>query len=333
MSKKKKGIVILARPALDRIYGERLLQDIAQRIDLVAPPQTSESIQDRLDLLADVEVIFTGWGAPRMDARFLDHAPHLQAVFHGAGSVRRFITPDFWERDILLTTARAVNAKPVAEFTLGTILLSLKRTWYYALEARRLGQFPPKVAVPGAYESTVGIVSFGLVGQHLRDLLRSFDINVLLYDPFVTQETAHQQNITLASLNDVFRQSDVVTLHTPSLPETQHMIRARHFELMKNGATFINTARGAVVHEEEMILSLRRRTDISAFLDVTQTEPPVLGSPLYTMPNIVLTPHIAGSLNQECLRMGEEMIKEFDRWINNKEVHGALTKKSLVMQA
>jgi phosphoglycerate dehydrogenase-like enzyme len=104
-------------------------------------------------------------------------------------------------------------------------------------------------------------------------------------------------------------------MHTPWLKETEGMITGEHFAAMKPNATFINTARGAVVREGEMIEMLRERTDLFAVLDVTYPEPPEPGSPLYTLPNVVLTPHIAGSLSGECRRMGGYVVEELKRYL------------------
>jgi phosphoglycerate dehydrogenase-like enzyme len=284
-------------------------------------------------VLADVEVIFSGWGAPVMDEAFLAAAPKLKAVFYGAGSIKA-ITPDvFWSRDIVITSAYAMNAVPVSEFTLASILLSLKRAWYYMLETKRRGAYPPSVKPPGAYGTKVGLVSFGMIGRLVRERLLPFNLDVWVYDPFLTPEQAAELNVTLVSLDDIFTHCDVVSLHTPWLKETEGMIRGRHFELMKEGSTFINTARGAIVNETEMVEVLSRRPGVTALLDVTWPEPPVEGSPLYSLPNIVLTPHIAGSQEHECRRMGQLMIDEFDRWTKGEPMRWAISKEKAAILA
>ncbi len=328
-----KGLFILDPHAFELIYGDALRAKIARRVDLVAELQTKTSIQAHPELLADVEVIFSGWGAPVMDAAFLAAAPKLRTVFYGAGSIKA-MTPDaFWERGIAVTSAYAMNAIPVSEFTLASILLSLKRAWYYVLETKRLGAFPEKVTPPGAYGSKVGLISFGMIGRLVRERLLPFNVDVWVYDPFLKPEQAAEFNVTLVSLDDIFSHCDVVSLHTPWLKQTEGMICGRHFELMKDGSTFINTARGAIVNEPEMVEVLARRSDITAMLDVTWPEPPVDGSPLYSLPNVVLTPHIAGSQEHECRRMGQLMIDEFDRWKKNEPMRWAISREQAAILA
>ncbi len=330
-----KGIFILDSSAYELIYGDTLHAEVARRVDLVPGLFTKESIQDRPDLLADVGVIFSGWGAPVMDATFLAAAPKLRAVFYGAGSIKYFTSEAFWARDITVTSAYAMNAIPVAEFTLASVLLSLKRVWRFALETKRLGAFPQAdgVKMAGAYGSKVGLISYGMIARLVRERLRPFDLEVLVYDPFLKPAQAAEADVKLVSLEKIFAECDVVSLHTPWLKETENMIRGAHFEKMKPGATFLNTARGAIVNEAELIEVFTRRTDLTALLDVTHPEPPVPGSPFYSLPNIVLTPHIAGSLEKECRRMGQLMIDEFDLWANGEVMKWGISKEKAAFLA
>ena len=111
------------------------------------------------------------------------------------------------------------------------------------------------------------------------------------------------------------------------------MLRQPHFAAMKPGATFINTARGAVVHEQELINVLKERSDLFAVLDVTDPEPAAPDSPLYTMPNVVITPHIAGSLGHECRRLGRMMIEEFQRYSRGEPLLSEVTSHELALKA
>jgi len=323
-----KGLYILDKQSFELIYGADEQRDIAVFVDILAPPQSKESVRANPSLLADVEVIFSGWGAPLMDRRFLAAAPNLRAVFYGAGSVRSFVTDTFWERNIILSSAATANAMPVSEYTLAAILFSLKHGWRYAMQVRRDGRFPAKTTVPGAYESIVGLVSLGLIGRLVRERLRPFDLRVLAYDPYMKAEYARELDVQLLSLAELFRRSDVVSLHTPLLEETEGMITGAHFASMKEGATFINTARGAVVLENEMIEVLKQRPDLQAVLDVSHPEPPEAGSPLYTLPNVILTPHIAGSMDGECQRMGRYMVEELRRYVAGKPLRWQVTREA-----
>jgi phosphoglycerate dehydrogenase-like enzyme len=208
------------------------------------------------------------------------------------------------------------------------ILLSLKRYFQHAAQYTQPVGFK-HLPVAGGYRSTLGIIGMGMIGRRLSQMLRTIDVEIIVYDPYVQIEQARQCGAVLVSLEEVFKRSDVISLHAANLPETQRMIKGKHFQEMKPGATFINTARGALVDETEMAAVLRERLDIWALLDVTYPEPPVFDSPLYVLPNVVLTPHIAGSMDNECRRMAEYMIDEYQRFRSGQPLLYRVTKDML----
>jgi phosphoglycerate dehydrogenase-like enzyme len=328
-----KGIYLLDSTACDLIYGPQEREEIAALVDIYAPPQTRQSLAQDPSVLADAEVIFSGWGAPVMDATFLATAPSLRAVFYGAGSIRYFVTPHFWERGILVTSAYAANAVPVSEYTLSQILFCLKHGWQNALAIKRNGAYPARAPGPGGYRSTVGVVSLGMIGRLVCERLRPFDLRIIAYDPFVQDDEAARLGVELCSLEDVFRNADVVSLHTPWLPETEGLITGAHFTSMRPDASFVNTARGAIVREQEMIDVLLARPDLYAVLDVTYPEPPVPGSPLYSLPNVVLTPHIAGAMGTECQRMGRLMVNELRRMLAGEPLQWSISRERAASMA
>jgi phosphoglycerate dehydrogenase-like enzyme len=328
-----KGLFVLGPGNYERIYSPTDQQLIRQQVEIYAPPQSANDAVSNRAVLQDADVIFSGWGGPHMDADFLAAAPNLKAVFYGAGSIRGLVTDAFWERGIVISSAAAANAIPVAEFTLAQIFMSLKRTWFYVLEGKRSGEWVQRRPVPGAYGSTVGLISLGLIGRRVAELLRPFDVQVIAYDPFVSGATAAELGVELVSLDEVFSRAEVVSLHAPWLPETVGLVNGAHFAQMKPDSTFINTARGAIVREDEMIAVLQQRPDIYALLDVTYPEPPVAGSPLYSLPNVILTPHIAGSMDGECWRMGHFMVEELERYLKGEVLRYAVTQEQFARMA
>ena len=322
-----KALFILGADSINAIYGSEELNDLHEMADFFAPPQTRESIAANPAVLAEAEVIFSGWGAPIMDDAFLEAAPKLRTVFYGAGSIRYFTPEAFWRRNIAVTSSYVANAVPVAEYALGTILLSLKHFWRYsALTRQNDGWGTPARKVPGCFRSTVGLISLGMIARRTLELLEPFDIKRMVYSTSLSDKEAKRMNVERATIEEIFQRADVVSLHTPDLPSTRGMIRGCHFASMKHGATFLNTARGAVVNEPEMIEVLRHRPDLTAVLDVTHPEPPEPDSPLLTLPNVVVTPHIAGSVGPECNRLGRYMVEEFQRYLAGKPLKWQITK-------
>jgi phosphoglycerate dehydrogenase-like enzyme len=328
-----KALYLLDNEASQKIYGEEERETVAELADVYAPQQTGNSVAKNPGVLAEAEVILSGWGAPTIDGAFLDAAPNLRVVLYGAGSIRRVATPALWERGVRITSAYAANAIPVSEYALAAILFALKRGWHFAFSAQREKSLPGQSQVPGAYGSTVGLVSLGMVGRLVRERLRPFDLRVVAYDPYVTSEEANFLGLDLMSLEDLFASSEVVSLHAPLLPETEGIIRGSHLASMKWNATLINTSRGAVVREAEMVEVLETRPDLWAVLDVTHPEPPEPGSRLFDLPNVVLTPHIAGSLGSECRRMGRLVVDELRRYVAGEPLKYEITRERAALLA
>ena len=329
-----KGLYILSEKAYPLIYGEEERKRIAKHVDIYAEPQTSDSIKQDMSILADVEVIFSGWGGPHIDAEFLAAAKNLKTVFYGAGSVRGIVSDAFWQQGLQITSAASANAVPVAEYTISQILFSLKRGWQQVSNLRQNGPEAWKhLPMPGAFGTKVGIVSLGVIARIVCEKLAAYDVQILAYDPFADNLVFEQLGAERCSLEELFAQADVVSLHAPNLPETHGMITGELFASMKENSTFINTARGAIVNEAEMIEVLTRRPDIGVILDVTSPEPPVDGSPLYTLPNVVLTPHIAGSVEAECRRMGQYMAQELERYLSGQPLKWGITRKQFQTMA
>lgn len=309
-----KGIFVLT--AYHQIYDEETVRNIGKLIELDPTHYTAQSILEHPDALEDCDIIFSGWGAPKMEEEFLRLAPKLKIVFYGAGSVHGMVSNAFWKRGIRCVSAWGANAIPVSEYTLGMILLALKRALpsgreYMSSKGSRRDSTP----FAGGFHSTVGIVSTGMIGRRVIDLLKSFEVNVIAYDPYLSEQKATNLGVRKVTLEELFATSDVVSVHTPLLPQTVGMITGEHIASMKQGATLINSARGAVIREPEMIEVLQRRPDLYAVLDVTAPEPPTSDSPLWEMPNVLLTPHIAGSMGAECARHGHTMLEECRRYL------------------
>lgn len=308
------------------VFPDSVMGEFARNADFLGEVAEPSEWRDLGDRLSRAEVIIGTWGMPKLDAGFLDAAPALRAVFYAAGSVKSFVTRESRERGIVVSSAWAANGVPVAEYSLGAILLSLKRFWHFSRAMRTAsGISGGDLLVAGGYHSKVGLVSLGAVGRATARLLRPFEIDVVAYDPYLPAEQAVELGVTLVPLENLFRESDVVSIHAPWIPSTERMIGRKLLESMKEGATLINTSRGAVIAEDELCEVLERRPDLSAVLDVTHPEPAAPDSPLRTLPNVVLTPHIAGSLQGECARMASWMAGELRRYAAGEPLRYVVT--------
>ena len=331
---KPNAVYLINQADAPDVFGPDEHRDLLNEVNFLLPPMEPAEVLKQHAALRRVEVIFSGWGAPKLDEHTLALMPNLRAVFHAAGSVKFMTSDAFWARDIRISSAVQKNAIPVAEFTLSQIIFCLKHGWQRVAQYRVKKTYERNLPhMPGAYHSTVGLLSLGHTGRLVAERLRMLEVNIIAYDPFTPPSDAAALGVELVSLEKVFASADVVSCHTPLLPNTTRMLRRHHFAAMKPGATFINTARGAVVHEPELISVLKERPDLFAVLDVTDPEPAAADSPLFTMPNVVVTPHIAGSLGHECRRLGRMMIEEFQRYRRGEPLLGEVTAHELAIKA
>lgn len=266
--------------------------------------------------LREAEVIVSCWGCPPLDEAVLAAAPRLRAVIHAAGSVKHHITEACWQRGIQVTSAAWANALPVAEYTVAAVLLANKRLLDLRADYRRLRaphDWQAAYADAGNYRRTVGIVGASRIGRRVLELLRPYDLRLLLHDPYVDEAEAASLGARAVSLDELCAASDVVSVHAPELPVTHHMIDGRRLAMMRDGATLVNTSRGSLVDQDALVGELVTGR-ISAVLDVTVPEVLPADSPLYDLPNVVLTPHIAGSLGGELHRMASAAADELARY-------------------
>ncbi|MFF0556068.1 hydroxyacid dehydrogenase [Streptomyces sp. NPDC004266] len=267
--------------------------------------------------LAEAEILLTCWGATPLTAEVLARAPRLKAVVHAAGSVKHHITDACWERGLRVTSAAAANALPVAEYTLAAILFAgkqvLRSAQRYA-ELRTDHAWLEESTTWGNHRRTIGVVGASRIGRRVLELLRPFDFEILLYDPYVT---AAPPGTELVGLDELCARSTIVSVHAPQLPSTHHMIGAAQLAAMPDGVTLINTARGSLIDEEALLPHLVSGR-LHAILDVTDPELPPPDSPLWTLPNVLLTPHVAGSLGNELHRMADQAIEEVARYALGK---------------
>jgi phosphoglycerate dehydrogenase-like enzyme len=294
--------------------------ELAVRLAAVADVDTGVVIGDFAGPAAvpDAEILLTGWGAPRVDGRALDLMPRLRAIVHAAGTVKPYVAPEVFERGVQVAASVEANAVPVAEFTFAAIVYAAKRAARFAREyrsrrdlaARRDVGVPPDAV--GANGIVVGVIGASRVGRRVLRLMANLSVSVLITDPYLTGEEARVLGAVKTTLDDLMARSDIVTLHAPALAETRHMIGAVQLAAMKDNAVLINTARGMLVDTDALIAELRTGR-IEAVLDVTDPEPLPADSPLFGLPNVQLTPHIAGAMGNEVPRLLEQAIGEIER--------------------
>lgn len=297
-----------------RVFPDALMREYEAVADVAGFVTEFESPEARA-ILADVEVLVTGWGAPRLGVALLDAAPHLDTVLHAAGTVKPYLTPELLERGVRVSSAAAANAVPVAEYAVSMIVLAGKRVLPIARRYHELqDDFDVEASFPGMgnYGQRIGIVGASKIGRLVIEMLAAYTFEVAVYDPYLTEAEAAELGATAVSLDELLRTSDVISVHAPSLPSTQNLIDARGIDLMPTGSTLVNTARGEIIDQD----ALTRRAvagELFAILDVTVPWILEEGHPLYGCENVLLTPHIAGSLGAELGRLSGAMLDDLRR--------------------
>lgn len=306
----------------------RRLQQLVQVDDsLVAEQFDAPAIRAAL---SSAEYLVTGWGCPPITAAVLDAAPRLRAILHTAGSVKAHVTAECWERGLAVTSAAAANAVPVAEYTLATILLAGKDVFRLGNHYRTARHFTVAEVQSGVgnYGRTVGVIGASRIGRRVIELLRPFDLDVYLFDPYVDTVTAAELGVHLVDLDTLLRTCDIVSVHAPANPRTYRLVGAQQLALMRDGATLINTARGELVDTNALIKHLETGR-LYAVLDVTDPEPLPGHSALWELPDVFLTPHIAGSHGNELARMGDCIIDELERILDGRPLAHAIVASDL----
>ena len=315
MAKTKAALFYNYPSALEgEVFGQGRRERIAALTELYPHVVHAGNFDEHAPHLTDVEAIFATWGMMNFTAEQRAKLPKLKAVFYAAGNVKAF-APSLIDHGIILMSAWAINAIPPAEMCLSQVLLSLRGYFRTVRQYREAKTHAAKSYWrPGVMDETIGLIGLGYIGSLLRKKLADYPLKVIAHDPFLTKERAAELDVTPVSLEELFAKSYIVSNHIPDLPTTRGVLTRKLFMMLRDGATFINTGRGAQVVEADLIAVLKARPDLTALLDVTWPEPPPPDSELWRLPNVVISPHIGGTTGHEVVRLADCAIEEFERW-------------------
>ena len=300
-----------------RVYADATAAHLTQAAGASAKQYTKAEVLASPERFGDVKYIFSTWGMPHFtESEIRAIFPALECVFYSAGTVQAFAR-EFLNCGVRVFSAWQANAVPVAEYVTSQIILANKG-FFSACPAMSGGDCKGAKALakgyPGNFDTPVGIIGTGAVGRLVCKMLKPYRLRVLASSIELTPQLASELGVEISDTDTIFRTCQVVSNHVANLPETVGMFKKAHFESMVPFGVFLNTGRGAQVVESDLCAVLKARSDLTAVLDVTYPEPPEENSPLYSLPNCLLTPHIAGSSGAEVRRMSEWMCEEFERY-------------------
>jgi phosphoglycerate dehydrogenase-like enzyme len=223
---------------------------------------------------------------------------------------------------------------PVAAYTVSLAVIASKGSFPGIRQCRtHEGRLQGKPDYPGLSDATIAILGVGTIGSMVAEGLSRYPYKLIGYDPYLSEARAAELGIEKVSLEEAFERGFIITNHIANLESTKGLLKGELFARMPRNATFINTGRGATIEEEAMLDVLAARPDLTALLDVTWPEPPAPESRVFTLPNVFLTPHIAGSQGKEVLMQADYAIADFERYRAGEPLQFSVTEKMLETMA
>ncbi len=266
--------------------------------------------EERLvELIRDVDAIIVR-SKPKVTRRVIENAPKLKVIGRAGVGLDNIDLEAAKERGIKIVNSPAASSRSVAELAVG-LMLTVARKIAFADRKMREGIWAKKQCMGIELEGkTIGIIGFGRIGYQVAKIAKALGMNVLLYDPYPNEERAKEVGGKFVSLEELLKESDVVTLHVPLTESTYHLINEERLKLMKPTAILINAARGAVVDTEALVKALKEGWIAGAGLDVYEEEPLPEDHPLTKLDNVVLTPHIGASTVEAQMRAGVQVAEQ-----------------------
>lgn len=332
LSKKQTAILLTANKRnAERVYDSNMILKLKERYDLYDTVLCRNNIKNHIEICRKAEYIFSTWGIEHFsEAEIKEYFPNAKYLFYAAGSVQHFAA-EFLNCKIRVFSAWKANAVPVAEYTYAQILLALKGFYRASrkshLQYYRMANYAEKCG--GIYNAKIGIIGVGSIGGMVAEKLKANDVTVYYYDPYLPIDIAKKLNIKSATLEEIFSSCDVITNHLANKEELAGILNGNLFDKMKPYAVFINTGRGRQVDEKGLVKAMRKVKTRTALLDVLCREPLNPFSSIARCKNIIVTPHIAGSLGKEVVRMAEYMLDDAERVDNGEIPHYEVTTEML----
>lgn len=278
--------------------------------------------------IPDYDAVITGWGSPTFTDDVLDAANRLRLIAHSAGSIKKLLPSPVFARGIAVTHAAGAIAPAVADMTLALILMSLRQIHELDRMMKSGGDWGTAKEYGMGRElagTRIGVVGAGYTGTCVIKLLVALDADVWVYDPYLTPERALALGVQqAATLDEIFRDSSVVTLQAPPTEETHRMVGAHQLRLLRDGAIFINTARSHLVDQDALLAEFQSGR-IGGALDVFDEEPLPADSPFRQLDNVILTPHIAGASVQARHRQGRIIVDEIASFFDDESLRYEVT--------
>ena len=299
-------------------------------------PETSLEVRAQLvEFTGELDALIVCHGSPRIGAEEFSASRRLTFVgeLEGDRFAQRIDVEAARAQDVSAVDTTHGSSYPVSEWALAMMLIGLRNggahfrklianeSWGTPEQRDTAPEFARNEELTG---KTVGLIGGGYIARRLIELLKPFRTNILVHDPYINADIAYAYDFTLTSLDNVMSVPDVVVCLAPLTPGTRGMLGQRELALLRPGSVFVNVSRGPIVQTDALIERLKSG-DVVASLDVFDPEPVPTGSPVRTMPNVFLSPHIAGTTMRSRTRFFEEMVTELQRHFSGHQTLFDLT--------
>lgn len=277
--------------------------------------------------LADADALIVR-SAVQADAALLEHAPKLRLIGRAGVGVDNIDTAEATRRGVVVMNTPGANAVAVAELTLG-LMISMARSIPRANSSMHEGKWDKK-SLQGTElrGKTLGIVGCGRIGLEVARRASAFGMELIGYDPFIAPVIARENNITLVPIDEIFTESDYLSLHVGLTPQTEGLINAHSLAIMKPGVRLVNCARGELIVDEALVDAVKSGHVAGAALDVFRAEP-LKNSPYFDLPNVLLSPHVAGSTDEAQEAIGIQLARQVRDYLKLGVVQNAVNVASL----
>lgn len=321
--------ILMDAPLRTTLLSQKTMDQLAKLGEVVMNETNTTDMETMKQVIAGADIAITSWGVPQLDKEILDCAPNLRFVAHAAGSVKGIVSDEMYKRGIRVITSARILSYGVSETALGLTICACKNVFAFNDSIHAAGWVTDYSVITELFDINIGVVGCGFAGLHYIELLKAFEVNILVYDPFLDEATIAELGAKKVDLDTLLRESDVVSLHAPSVDATNHMIDERAISMMKDNAILINTARGSLIDETALITAMQAGKLKYACLDVTDPEPPATDSPLRSIPNCIMTPHLAGLANNGKLKIGAHVVQEIQRFADGAPLLSEITQSML----
>lgn len=292
-------------------FDSKLFKEFASSGEFEVHPKSKVSREELLALGSKINGLIVR-SATTVDQELINHCPNLKYVIRAGEGTDNIDKKYCQDRGVKVSNTPGANSNSAAEHAIALMFTVLRKT-ALAHQSMVEGRWDKNIFSGNElWKKRVGFVGFGRIGKIVAKRISGFEPTINFYDPFI--EESIEPNWKKVSLEEIFKECDIITVHTPLMDSTKNLVDAKLISLMKKDAILINAARGGIVKEKDLLIALKEKSILGAGLDVFEKEPLAQESEFRSLDNVVLTPHLGASTEEAQVRVGimaAQQVREF----------------------